>query len=468
MQLSKIIRKGKLIFENGEEFNLQCGNIEENNGVYFIETFYKEDNNIWNYFTPEDQIYFYKEFKIVGQDEELHDIEITSLQVKSISYNQHYYIKFRCNGHLKHNTGGTITTEETYDKKNNLISKKIIENSVLWYIEIENFIIKLDILADKELHYNSYSPKNISLKEIHIAKALFEIKFNKVELEFRKSNINNNIIICFNKITKEDKRITEKEYFKFKNDFISFISFLNGGRVNIRREYLGNSGTWGKIISSKIISYSFKKNENSASFDYIPIKYNNQTSKVLDNYFKCFNSFIQKNYNFDFSSIIFILNGNNDTKSLDNRFFSLIIAFERLSHKYSLMNKTQDKQIISNEIYDIFKNDLISVLDKNKSKFKTEYKNAYSALKSKLTELNLIKRNDTKNKFYHLLNYANILITPEIEDIINNVRNTTVHQGYFGDDKKAFKNYLVIDKLIRDIILKIISYKGQINENLYL
>jgi hypothetical protein len=55
-------------------------------------------------------------------------------------------------------------------------------------------------------------------------------------------------------------------------------------------------------------------------------------------------------------------------------------------------------------------------------------------------------------------------VTPMIENLISNVRNSTVHTGDIAADGEAYKNFVLMDKLIRDIIIAIIKYKGYITD----
>ncbi len=81
-------------------------------------------------------------------------------------------------------------------------------------------------------------------------------------------------------------------------------------------------------------------------------------------------------------------------------------------------------------------------------------------MKSKIGNLNQIKRHSTTDKMYRLINDFNIPLTPQIENLINEVRHKTVHRGDVGEGKNAAINFHLLDELIREILLRMAKYEG--------
>ncbi len=83
----------------------------------------------------------------------------------------------------------------------------------------------------------------------------------------------------------------------------------------------------------------------------------------------------------------------------------------------------------------------------------------YNLFKSKIMNLNNTKRKQTEFKFKQLIEAANIEITEEIENLLIS-RNRIIHSGDIGSSNMAVKNYYLMDRLIRKIIVNLIGYEG--------
>lgn len=246
-------------------------------------------------------------------------------------------------------------------------------------------------------------------------------------------------------------------YIEFKQDLVSFLSLLNGAEVAIRKEFLGVYCDIDRVNSQKTKIYSFKSIKNKSFSKYLPLNHTKNIGEEILNYafVHCFNNFVSVNKQLDLNSIIFYLNGAENAKSVEEKFFIKIIALERLSFKYKNLIKLSDEFIIENSTYTNIKVELLNVLDNNKDESNSV---AIEKLKGKIGELHIIKHTSTEFKFKKLLDYANIELTPEIDKIIEQSRHKSVHEGEIEQGNEGLKNYFILDELLRDIILNLIKY----------
>jgi hypothetical protein len=231
--------------------------------------------------------------------------------------------------------------------------------------------------------------------------------------------------------------MTYEKFCEIKTNYLYALSFLNGAEVKIRKVCTGSYYTVGKTDSEIVITYSFKKLNHLKFNKYIPLNNPfNRGDKILNQLFVfCFDSFTEWNKKIDLNTIIFYLNNSEQAKSIDERVFIQMIAFERLP----------------------IKNELFAVLDKHKM----EFGHAYEIVKSKIGNINQIKRLSTKEKMFKLIQDVKIPISPAIENLVNNVRNKTIHKGDIGTGKEGIINFYLLDELIREIILRLINYNGK-------
>jgi hypothetical protein len=174
-----------------------------------------------------------------------------------------------------------------------------------------------------------------------------------------------------------------------------------------------------------------------------------------------FDKFYQINKKLDFSRLIFSLNATNDV-GLDERFFILITALERISKNYTNNNNDESTHLIDDDFFrGTLKPELINQIKKYKNDISRFNKEAWSIINSKIGNLNRRHNSDTSQKLYEFLNYANINISNSVVNLIENERNLAVHEGIIGkDDTARIKNYWKLDHVLRDIILNLIEYKG--------
>jgi hypothetical protein len=274
---------------------------------------------------------------------------------------------------------------------------------------------------------------------------------------FYKDKDSENIIVEFP--NDSNNTMTYEKFCEIKTNYLYALSFLNGAEVKIRKVCTGSYYTVGKTDSEIVITYSFKKLNHLKFNKYIPLNNPfNRGDKILNQLFVfCFDSFTEWNKKIDLNTIIFYLNNSEQAKSIDERVFIQMIAFERLTTMYSEFLGEKEEFMPSQKKFEPIKNELFAVLDKHKM----EFGHAYEIVKSKIGNINQIKRLSTKEKMFKLIQDVKIPISPAIENLVNNVRNKTIHKGDIGTGKEGIINFYLLDELIREIILRLINYNGK-------
>ncbi len=67
----------------------------------------------------------------------------------------------------------------------------------------------------------------------------------------------------------------------------------------------------------------------------------------------------------------------------------------------------------------------------------------------------------TTDKMYRIISDFDISITHEIEKLIDVVRHKTVHRGEIGEGREGLITFHLLNELIREIILRMVDYKGE-------
>jgi hypothetical protein len=122
--------------------------------------------------------------------------------------------------------------------------------------------------------------------------------------------------------------------------------------------------------------------------------------------------------------------------------------------------KSTDKKdllIVCDEKYNHIKERFIDILNGYRVDFPED---KIECLIRKVNDLHRIKSNDNKYKFKRLLEDFEIVVNKDIKSLFGNIRNSAVHEGKFGEADEGYKNYLILDELLRDIILNMIGYKS--------
>jgi len=275
-------------------------------------------------------------------------------------------------------------------------------------------------------------------------KKFYNIKFSIIEIP-------DNNLVSFRIVNGAE--IEKGIYFELKPKLVSFLSLLGSNRINIREEYFVSKKHKINYI------YSVEKSEKKNNFEYYPISNTVFACKhVIHDFFKCFNRFKEIDDKLDLGHIISLLNETNNLY-IDTKCFILFVALEKLCSKF--MNSDL---CLESDVYIIDDEDFNTRMENVKKQFKEEFKGVRKQLSrnlySKLCDIN--KKSKYNKKIDALLDYAEINKTDDIDDVVLRIRNLAVHEGKinYQSDGKAYKNYEVLDNLIRDILSNLIYYKG--------
>ena len=440
------ITEGILSNEN-KKCELPFALVFEENGVYFLETFLKE-----GFFEDGD---FSSRFDLNGITEKGFEIEIKDLTFTLFKH-KNYKAKFVCRNYVK-------LTEKERDLPKE--ETENIENAIL-FIEIEGFNTKFADRTDikKYRQYGEIDEFNVNFDHtsctLHIQ--IEGYKENYFHLIFSKSKTNDTIQIDFTR-TGGYGRLTFEHYKVLKKQFLGFLSLLNGGNVNVRRELTGDFYKVDGSDSQIVYNYSFTKNLNSNTSDYVPInEHHSYSSSIFQQTFlNCFDYFYHNDLELELTSIVASINSAHSTSGIHQAYSILINALEKFCSNYQKSINVFDENLIDNEIWEkTVKESIFKVLNSKKSLINSTNKNAYGIFKSKLGELNR-RKNSTVQKMYDLFEFGCIPINENVENLVTKERHSAVHNGVFGENStEMFVNYQKLDHILRDLILNIIDYRS--------
>lgn len=448
-----LITEGIIEFK-GQTFDFKFGKLEYNYGYFDIELYYEENSNLGIALNNENYLKFYEQqATIKGIDKNKTHYLLTCLEFINLISKPSGFAKLRSFGYLR-----------TFPSK--ITDYNIPVDSVMYHIELEGFDIafesktaittsealtRKEISTEFEFSYTT-APFSLTLDNhgIHQGGILVTIKRNK---------LNQNVIWSFESYIKPAYRIPYRDYEKFNLDLIYYLSFVNGAFTRIRKEYFGRSYTLNRVQSEIETTYSYAEFKNEKFNNYLPIRdefkrQDHQLYKLL----ACFQNYRDVNKRYNLNLIVSLLNDTNNAETLNQRFYCLVTALETFS-------KTHIK-LIDDEKDDIIENKgLTNLMDDFKTAIKKRQKEINDpALTQMLTDFIMglnRKRKNSVYKIFKLLEFAEIEMTGEIEKLVRVFRHTSVHEGEFGkSDQQRFNNYLLLDRILRDVILNMIKFKG--------
>jgi hypothetical protein len=466
--VKEIYRLTKCKIKNTEfEFDFKFGIVYDDLGVIKFDLYLEDEQKIqqsdWNNI-------LHDYFDLDAETEDNNKLTGTHLSITSLSSH---------NSKIKLTCFEKIIFEEV---RNDFPDEH--EKEAIFYIELEGLKIEFsDITFNNKVRGGEKVNEFNDFERDHTSCLLIfngdEYSCNHFKAIFYNHRETENIVVDFTKAPYPNN-LKFDTYSNFKRDFIYFLSFINGANVKVRREYTGRSYTLGQVNSQKYHIYSFPKVNNKYSNDYIPIADPFYRSSNILGYFlmKHFDKFIEVNQKLDINSIIFYLNGANQAKSIEERFFILIIAFERLASNF-INNWVSDKEhvIIPNADFNLLKPKLIKVInDCKKEKIsslteenveqKKEWTKQYDKFSNIIGQMNMTNKS-VSHKFRELLKAVNIPINDDIKYILDYLRHTSIHKGEIDEGQKGLKYTLVLDELIRDIILNLIDYTYKKKSKVY-
>lgn len=451
------IRDGIIKIE-AKKFPIQFGLISNEEGIYKLEIFFNDDYEIAKIFIEENLSNFINQrFDLEGRDENFNLIELTDLQIIKVRCSPKNIVNFISYGFFRITKDNNLSSTEDHKKE---------KEDEVFHIELEGFEMLFTDITHKPKYRRGTKIKDFNDFERDHSSTTISIKENGTPFHrtylfrFHSPDEFENTIITIESITKPRTKFFTQEYCSIKTDLVNYLSFINGGFVRVRREFTGSFYALNKIESEVTTTYSFKQFKNQIKSDYVPLRDGfSRGNHILHHCLGCFQKFRELNKFLDINSIIIMLNGTNEAPTIEQKFFTLMVAMERLGHKYVEHKGRQDIEILGTSDYEPIKEELLKTISRFRRQIGDD--NKLNSLKGKLGELHLIKKNDTKNKFIKLLEFAKISESDEINDILFIVRHSSVHKGEIGTGNSRIKNYLELDKLLRDIILNIVGYEGK-------
>lgn len=449
------IKKGKLTIQN-QVIPFDFGLVFEEEGIYFFDFYVSESFDLKAFMDNEGEKFRRNYFTMSALTDKNNEIEATQLSIINITPDQSF-MKMQSCGYLKH-----IEVRENFGDEKEKEEKD--KRQTLFYLEIEGLKMEyVDLTETTRARGGAkindfYDWERDYTRALLVYDSLINFDSNNFLFTFFQSENENNITIELPNCQDGESNVLHYDTYKeFKLDLTRLLSLLNGAEVAIRKEFTGGFYEIGKVNSQEVITYSFKTIKNESYNRYVPLNNGFHRGDNILNYvfIHCFNKYVVENKKLDLNSIIFYLNGAEQTGSIQEKFFIQIIAFERLAQKFVETLNDDDVFILPDDDYQPIKKELFAVLKKHRSK---KNKNGIGDLKAKVGELHKIKFKSTEYKFLKLLERADIPLTPEIKKIIDKVRHKAVHHGEIGKGNEGVKNYLVLDELLRDIILNIIGY----------
>lgn len=445
------------------EGEIQCDNLSckipfalvfNDDGVFYVETFLPNKEFY-------EQVKGDRFYRIVGKTEKGYDIEIEKLAFARFKY-ANLKLELICYGYLKlvDNRKEQLEKEKykNYDDSIYVIEVEWLQMKFAHHTRIEKF--RYSGKVDEHLNFNfDHTSCAMSIN-------FSEREGNHYKLFFTRNPKDENIIIDFSE-HKGYSRLTYKNYLIIKDAFISFLSFINGGQVSVRREFTGwfitSSGN--EYTNAQCVYiYSFKREVVNYLSDFIPINiHHSYSNSIIPHMFvTCFDHFYQLNKQLDFISLVFSLNNSTQTVGLEEKYFILITALERICTNYANNIFQSKKTLIDNSVFtNNIKPELNAVLNKFEVLIKRENPSAWNIFKSKIGNINRSNNAETSQKLYELFTYSKIVINDEVEKLIEAERNQAVHEGVIGtSEQERIKNYWKLDHILRDIILNLINYKS--------
>jgi hypothetical protein len=425
----------------------------ENNGFYSVQTFLP-DKSFYETTRLQD-------YRLTGTTEKGYDIEIVELFMRNFRYDN-LKIDLDCYGKITL-TDNRDVSDAPEDGKNSI-----------YIVELEG--LKMKFARHTEVTRYRDGKKIGGIGDIHFdyTDCSMIINFspaagNHYKLVFTKNPFNDNILLEFSQ-DEGYSRMTFANYLLIKPVLVSFLSFMNGGDVFVRKEMTGFYVTMsGEVYrNAQIVHlYSMKGEFVEHRSNFLPINENHSYSKqIIPHLFiNCFDAYYQLNSQLDFISLVFSLNNSTQTAGLNEKYYILITALERLAFKYAATQQQKESTWLSGELFDEhIQPELFAVLEIYKQQMMQENAEAWEVLNKKIADLNKNSPASVGRRLADLFSYAGITINKEVKNLIKKERHRSVHEGVIGSDEtESISNYWKLDHILRDIILNLINYQRRRN-----
>jgi hypothetical protein len=426
---------------------IDFGLVYEDGGIFIVDVYINESFNLSEFSKKRYNEQDTKSFNCYCQTDKNNKIEITSLSF-TMTVPYEWKISMICNGSITH------TELRDFPKIPDELKD---EPHKLHYLELEGLKMTFtDITEQIRARGGEKIMDGEDMKRDHTRALLVadQFPYNQV---FHNDNNSDNIIVEFP--NNSNNTLSYKTFLELKRDYVSALSFINGAEVKIRAEFTGDYYSVGKIDSQISVTYSFKKIINRRYNNYIPLRSHlNVGQNILNRFFIfSFDKYRERNKSLDLNSIVFYLSNAEQSKGIEDRFFIQIIAFERLASKY--VDTLSEKEVLASdpEKFEIVKGQILDIIKQNKGIFGKHI----NSIKGRIGDLNIIKRTRTEEKFLTIIEDMKIDLTPDLENLVRVVRHQAIHKGVIGQAGDIVKNYQLLDKLLRDIILNLVEYKRE-------
>lgn len=446
--------KGQIKLEN-KFIDFKFGNVEYDNGEFTVELFYDQDSDLGVKLNEKNyKAYYWAETVVRGQNSKFENFELSNLHF--------IFIRNRPSGNCKLRSWGFL---RKFPKE--IMDFEIPDDSYIYHLELEGLEIEFESqLKTKES--DIYSQKEFSSEfnfayttiPFYVKERMDDIYYKGgILITFRKFKDKESVMLLFESNVKPIARIKYEEYIDFRENLESFLGLINGGLVQIKKEYLGRYFQMNGLATEIETIYSIPKVNNLNLNNYLPVRDPFERGQhLLSDLIGTFQKYREENDKYNLTSIVRLLNDTNNAKTLNQRFYALITALETISQKHSDIIKDNSDEIIENVELDLLIKKFNVLLDESKVRLQD------AKLVEKIyRDINGFKRKRKNSvyKIFKILNDKGIATNEEIDKLIKVFRHKSVHEGEFGETHdKRMRNYLLLDKLIRDILLNIIEYKG--------
>ena len=444
-----IIQSGKILLrERSTDISFALVHLER--GVYSVETFFL-DPDFYDKNGSNDSL------KLIGKTEKGIDIEIDGLSYtlyetanRKATFTSNQWIR------LLDNRKSTFDKDEPSEDGN---------GDHIFFVEIEGL----------KMHFSDHTEFK-KIRSINDEHSLLDIEFdhtscamqindpriigNTYHLLFYKSPESSNIILDF-RFCEGYSRLTLKSWQIIKHDFIMFLSFINGGRLFVRKELCGkfySETSWRIIDAQDTFVYSREELPMQRNSDYIPINDHHSYSGQIFNqvFLHCFDKYYHLNKVLDLNDLVFSLNNARTTHGLKERYYVMITAFEMVCNNFSKSEKP-DSRLIDEALFNgTIRPALLSVINEMKDQLNPK---AIEVFRSRLSNLNL--KGDTSEKMLSFLEYSRIPLNKNVRQFVDVERHKAVHEGSIGNTtEEMVQNYWKLDHILRDCILNLVGYSS--------
>ncbi len=448
------IRKGEIVSDQ-YTIPIDFGLVFEDEGVFLFDLYVNEEYDLVELINKREASVYFAPLRLNAKTEDQNQIEATELFFKNTIPSQSK-IQMTCRGQVKY-----------IQKRDGVDNSGATNNTYLFFLEIEGLRMEHTnhTTINKERDGEVIKDFNNKTRDYTKACLRYDNSVTKgttlFNLIFSQLKGSENILIEFPSYNTKGETLLGYELFtQLKKDFVALLSFLNGAEVAIRKEFLGGFVT-DPLGSEVTITYSYKTIKNQKYSEYVPLGNVWFRSEYIMSYALtfCFNAFIEENKKLSLNTTIYYLNGAEQARSVQEKFFILIIALEALAKKCLETVEEPETGYLGSDVFDSIKKKFNETLvDDFGATLKPQDLND---LKGRIGNLN--RKSNTDKKFDELLKYGKITKTGDLNRLLKEVRNDTVHEGNIGEGREGVKNYLLLDQLLRDFILNRIGYTKKRN-----